>query len=98
MLEKIKQIKDALPLQFKDTPHFAHHVITKIDEFEEQERRLSASNALAGIKQNPVEESVRRETLRVVRAIIMKELADTVEDMLHLGDKYHEVKHKDGIR
>lgn len=98
MLDKIKQIKDSLPAQFKDTPHFAHHVIERIDAFEEEHRRITASDALAGIKPNPVEESVIRETLRAVRGIIMIELADTVQDMLHLGDKYHELRHKDGIR
>lgn len=98
MLEQIKKIKDSLPLQFKDTPHFAHHVIERIDAFEEEHRKITASNALAGIKPNPVEESVMRETLRVVRAIILEETATTAQDMLHLGDKYWETKHKDGIR
>lgn len=98
MLEQIKKIKDSLPIHFKDTPHFAHHVIQRIDNFEEEHRKITASNALAGIKPNPVEESVMRDTLRVVRAIIMDELSDTVQDMLHLGDKYWETKHKDGIR
>jgi hypothetical protein len=98
MLKKIQEIKDSLPLQFKDTPHFAHHIITKIDEFEEEHRKIVASDALAGMKPDPTEERVLRETLQAVRRIIMIELKDTVDDMLHLGDKYHEVKHKDGIR
>lgn len=96
--DKIEEYLQRLPGQDKDIAVFVRHLLDALHEEEQQHRLLTASNALSGIKPDPIEEKTFIEDTTSFKQLILRELEKTTEDLEHLGDKYWTKHYKDGVK
>ncbi|MFD0693906.1 hypothetical protein ACFQZT_07365 [Paenibacillus sp. GCM10027628] len=97
MVHRIEQLEKDIPEKNKDILLYAKHVIKSLEDFEDHHRRLVAAQAIAGIKPIGDQEVAFYETVREMKEQIVSTLVQTIDDLKHKGDKYHEKHFPDGV-
>jgi hypothetical protein len=95
--QRIEILEIEIPDKNKDIVLYTKHVIKSLDEFEEHHRKLVAAQAIAGIKPIGDMEVAFYETVRQMKEQIISTLEQTIDDLKHKGDKYHEKHFPDGV-
>ncbi|WP_063891853.1 hypothetical protein [Paenibacillus sp. Soil787] len=95
--QRIETMEKEIPDKNKDIVLYAKHVIKSLDEFEDHHRNLIAAQAIAGIKPVGAQEVAFYETVKLMKEQIISTLEQTVDDLKHKGDKYHEKHFPDGV-
>ncbi|KAB7672855.1 hypothetical protein [Bacillus sp. B1-b2] len=98
MDKQIKELQDQLRKEHKDVAKYTQHVLDALDNLINEHRKVVASDAMAGIRPDGCEEHAFYTTMNDVKFTIMSELRKTVDDFMHLGDKYHTKHYPDGVK
>jgi hypothetical protein len=97
--KRIEILEIEIPDKNKDIVLYTKQVIKSLDEFEEHHRKLVAAQAIAGIKPIGDKEVAFSfyETVRQMKEQVISTLEQTIDDLKHKGDKYHEKHFPDGV-
>ncbi|MGF7535282.1 hypothetical protein AAGG74_16645 [Bacillus mexicanus] len=95
--KKIQELYDRFPDKYKPLAKFISHYLESIDTSIDYHRRLTAMNALCGIKPNSKEEAAYLATITELKQLLIKELEKTAEEVEHIGDKNWPKHYKDGL-
>lgn len=98
MEKRLAEIQKRVKKEHQDIVKFVIHVFDALDQKANEHRRLSASNALAGIKINGHEEKIYYDTITETKRLLLDVLEKTTDDFDHLGDKRWDKFFKDGVK
>ncbi|MBS4179559.1 hypothetical protein [Lederbergia citrea] len=97
MDKRLIEIQQRISKEHRDIAKFVKHVFDEYDIKVEEHRRLTASNALAGIKTSGVEERVFYDTINETKRWMLDVLERTTQDFEHTGDKNWNKNFRDGV-
>lgn len=97
MQKRLAELKVQIPDSHRELLKYVEHTIQSLDKLEEEHRLLVASNALAGIKPNKEEEQEFYHEIQTFKELLIGTLEQTVNDLLHHGDKHWHPAFKDGV-
>lgn len=98
MNKRLADIQQRVKKEHKDITKYVKHVFDALDQKAEEHRKLSAANALAGVKIKGEEEKTFYETLYETKKLLLNVLEKTLADFEHQGDKYWDKNYKDGVK
>ncbi|MGG1396471.1 hypothetical protein ABE288_01015 [Bacillus salipaludis] len=98
MDKRLREIQQRITQEHKDLGKFVQHVLDEFDKKADEHRRLSSSNALAGIKTSGIAEKAFYDTVTETKKWILDVLERTIQDFEHSGDKHWNKNFKDGVR
>lgn len=99
MLNQFEHLKKLVPADYHDTVQYASHLYDKMSEWLEAHDTFVASQATAGVEKpdGKVERAIH-DTVADMKKLLNMVLINTVSDIEHRGDKFHDKNFKDGVR
>lgn len=97
LISRVLDLKKKLPAEHQSIAHFVEHALQSIENYEEEHRKLTASNALYGEHINGELESLFYQTILGIKQQLVQTLEKTVADYSHKGDKNWTKNFKDGV-
>ncbi|MEK3890181.1 hypothetical protein [Bacillus sp. FSL K6-3431] len=97
MDKRLIDIQQRVTKEHRDITMFVQHIFDEYNKKIEEHRRLTASNALAGVKTTGVEEKAFYDTIYETKRWILDVLERTTQDFEHSGDKNWNKNFRDNI-